>query len=726
MDVDGSGNIYVADQGNNAIRKITSNGVVTTLAGNGSSGFVNATGSSATFSSPRGVSPDRFGNIYVADWQNYVIRKITSNGVVTTLAGSGVSGTADGIGTNASFGGVDSGGVMCLAVDGSGNVFAADDSRIRKVTSNGVVTTITLSESIYPAGVALDAMGNLYTAGWSQNKIYKITTNGAVTTLAGNGRAGFVDGMGTNASFRNPSDVAVDGSGNVYVADQGNNAIRMITSNGVVTTLAGGGFGGIVDGNATVAKFSAPTGIAIDSTGNIYVAAYLNNSIRKLSPQYGAGGYVAPNVIMFPNLTNQTYSNGLSIGLSATASSGLAVSYSSSSTNISIDISIVGTNVTVLGAGTASIVASQAGNSNYVAATPVTNTLIITKASNTITFPALSELTYSNGLTIGLGGTASSGLAVSYSSASTNVSISGTNVSILGAGTASIVASQTGNSNYLAATRKTNTLVIAKGSNVINFPSLSTRTYEQGAFGIDLGGTASSGLAVSYSCLDWNVVIWRNIATIYSVGTYSIVATQGGDSNYLAASPVTNTLIITKSTRNFTFASNSLSQTYTGSNAVASLTNAGPLVSYIITYNGSTNLPTNAGTYTVVATVSDTNNYTAYSVTNTLTIAKAGNTITFPSLSGVTYSNGLTVGLGATASSGLALSYSSASTNVSISGTNVTILGAGTTSIVASQSGNSNYVAATPVTNSLEIINFAIPVKVPVIYLEGSTQIRVK
>jgi hypothetical protein len=264
---------------------------------------------------------------------------------------------------------------------------------------------------------------------------------------------------------------------------------------------------------------------------------------------------------------------------------------------------------------------SSGSGTNFSSYGSVSNpvTSVASPQTQTLAFPALAGVTYSNGLTIGLGATSSSGLSVSYGSASTNVSLAGTNVTVLGAGTASIVASQAGNSNYAA------------------------------------------------------------------------------------APPVTNALVIAKATPAFSIDSNSLNVVYTGGSAAVALVNAGG-IPYVITYNGSTNLPVAAGTYTVLASVSDTNNYTAYSVTNTLVIARSStNTITFPSLGGVTYSNGLTVGLGATASSGLSVSYSSASTNVSISGTNVTVLGAGTASIVASQAGNSNYVAATPVTNTLVV-----------------------
>jgi sugar lactone lactonase YvrE len=184
------------------------------------------------------VAVDSSGNVYVADYGNNMIRKITSAGVVTTLAGSSTtSGSADGTGTAASFN-----NPMGVAVDSSGNVYVAD--------------------------------GN--------NMIRKITSAGVVTTLAGTIAGGSANGTGTAASFNNPTGVAVDSSGNVYVADCSNFMIREITSAGVVTTLAGSTTYGSANGTGTAARFYNPNGVAVDSSGNVYVADYDNNMIRKI------------------------------------------------------------------------------------------------------------------------------------------------------------------------------------------------------------------------------------------------------------------------------------------------------------------------------------------------------------------------------------------------------------------------------------------------------------
>ncbi|HIF27927.1 MAG TPA: hypothetical protein EYQ40_05270, partial [Candidatus Marinimicrobia bacterium] len=263
--------ISVSAQDNTAptmtITALTSTPEVTTLAGSGSQGSANGTGTAAAFYLPTDVALDGSGNVYVGDQYNHLIRKITSGGVVSTLAGSGSQGSTNGTGTAASF--YKPSGV---AVDGSGNVYVADKDNhlIRKITSGGVVTTLAGSGSVgsangtgtaasfnYPSGVAVDGSGNVYVGDWGNHLIRKITSAGVVSTFAGSGSAGSANGTGTAATFNHPYGVAVDGSGNVYVADYlGNHLIRKITSAGVVTTLAGSGSSGSANGTGTAASFN--------------------------------------------------------------------------------------------------------------------------------------------------------------------------------------------------------------------------------------------------------------------------------------------------------------------------------------------------------------------------------------------------------------------------------------------------------------------------------------
>ncbi len=291
--VDKSGNVYVADTINNSIRKISSAGAVTTLAGSGSMGSDDGTGTAASFNGPSGIAVDKSGNVYVADQRNNLIRMISPAGAVTTLAGSGSAGSANGIGKAASFNGPNG-----VAVDDAGSVYVADfgNNLIRKITSAGAVTTLAGSGSVgsddgtgtaasfkYPNGVAVDGSGNVYVADFGNDRIRKITSAGAVTTLAGSGSAGAADGTGSVASFYSPDGVAVGGSGNLYVADTDNNSIRKITPAGAVTTLAGSSVRGSADGLGTAASFYAPAGVAVDSSGDVYVVDTHNNLIRKIT-----------------------------------------------------------------------------------------------------------------------------------------------------------------------------------------------------------------------------------------------------------------------------------------------------------------------------------------------------------------------------------------------------------------------------------------------------------
>jgi sugar lactone lactonase YvrE len=299
-------------------------GAVTTLAGSGASGSANGTGTAASFNYPNGVAVDASGNVYVGGAYNYRIRKITAAGVVTTLAGSGTQGSANGTGTAASFN-LPSG----VAVDASGNVYVADadNNRIRKITAAGVVTT--LAGSTYgfvngtgmaarfssPTGVAVDASGNVYVADQYSHSIRKVTSAGVVTTLAGNGNQGSANGTSTAASFNVPTGVAVDASGNMYVADQVNHRIRKITAAGVVTTLAGN-TEAFADGTGTAASFAYPNGVAVDASGNVYVGDYPNHRIRKIT---------AAGVVTTLAGSNQGSANGTGTAASFNYPNGVAV-----------------------------------------------------------------------------------------------------------------------------------------------------------------------------------------------------------------------------------------------------------------------------------------------------------------------------------------------------------------------------------------------------------------
>jgi streptogramin lyase len=283
------GTVYVADSNNNRIRKVTAAAVVTTLAGQTTSGPTDGTGAAARFSSPYGVAVAADGIVYVADTGNHRIRKVTAAGVVTTLAGS-TTGFADGTGAAAQFASPSS-----VAVDTAGNVYVADtiNHRIRKVTAAGVVTTLAGSTNGFaegtgaaaqfasPYGVAVDTDGTVFVADYGNHRIRKVTAAGVVTTLAGS-TIGFAEGTGAAAKFNTPQGVAVAADGTVYVADYGNHRIRKVTAAGVVTTLAGS-TPGFADATGAAARFTYPLGVAVAADGSVYVADYDNDRIRKVT-----------------------------------------------------------------------------------------------------------------------------------------------------------------------------------------------------------------------------------------------------------------------------------------------------------------------------------------------------------------------------------------------------------------------------------------------------------
>ena len=268
---------------------------MSTFAGTGAAGSTNGVGTSASISAPLGLTVDAGGNIYIGDYNNNVIRKITPAAVVTTFAGvAGAHGTTDGTGTNARFALPEG-----VAADQNGNIFVADNfnNLVRKINPAGTVITFagtagafgddnglgTTAKFNNPQGIAVDNSGNVYVGDSGNNMIRKITPGGTVSTFAGGLTAGSTNGTGNQASFNGPAGVAVDGSGNIYVADSFNNLIRKITPSGVVSTIAGTGAAGSADGPALSASFNAPFGITIDKYGTLYIADEKNNKIRKIS-----------------------------------------------------------------------------------------------------------------------------------------------------------------------------------------------------------------------------------------------------------------------------------------------------------------------------------------------------------------------------------------------------------------------------------------------------------
>jgi sugar lactone lactonase YvrE len=334
--VDQAGNLYVADRRNHVIRKITPAGVVTTLAGAaGLPGFADGSGSVARFRFPSGLAVDSGGNLYVADTDNHRIRKITPSGTVTTLSGSSNFGNRDGTVAVATFT-----YPKGIAVDDAGNLYVTHNHSLRKISAAGIVTTLagstlngsgnvdgvgTVARFDFPMDVAVDASGNLYVADMYNHTIRKVTPSGVVSTFAGSpGVSGSSIGVGSSALFADPTGITIDSAGNLYVADRWNHLIRKITPAGLVTNLAGTArLGGAADGTGSLARFQAPADVAIDTFGNLYVADKDNHTIRMITP--GSGDEVpddgvvslAPNQVV--TLAGTPLQYGLEDGFGADA-----------------------------------------------------------------------------------------------------------------------------------------------------------------------------------------------------------------------------------------------------------------------------------------------------------------------------------------------------------------------------------------------------------------------
>jgi sugar lactone lactonase YvrE len=296
VNVDGSGNLFIADQGNYRIRQMNPAGVISSVAGTTDDG---RSAASAQFFFPNTVAADGAGNVFVADTDIHRIRKITPSGIITTVAGNGSFGLSGDGGPATSAQLYYPAGV---AVDGADNLFIADtrNERVRKVTPGGIITTVagggtggdggpaSQAKILEPAGVAVDGAGNLFIAETGANRIRQVNTAGIISTVAGNGTTGFSGdgGPAPSAQLAFPAGIAVDGAGNLFIADSANNRIRLVTPNGIINTVAGnetGGFSG--DGGiATAAQIAYPQAVAVDGAGNLFIADTNNQRIRKVTP----------------------------------------------------------------------------------------------------------------------------------------------------------------------------------------------------------------------------------------------------------------------------------------------------------------------------------------------------------------------------------------------------------------------------------------------------------
>jgi sugar lactone lactonase YvrE len=722
--LDSLGNVYLADSYNNRIRKVTPSGVVTTFAGSGISGYADGTGTAAQFSYPQGVAVDSLGNVYVVD--SIRIRKVTPEGLVSTLAGS-TSGYADGAGTVAKFN-----APTGVAVDSLFNVYVVDSNRIRKVTPAGVVTTLagtgiagyadgagTVAKFNAPIGVAVDSSGNVYVVDKWNHRIRKVTRVGEVTTLAGSGAAGYADGAGATAKFNYPQGVAVDSSGILYVGDASNNRIRKVTPEGLVSTLAGS-TSGYADGAGATAKFNYPQGVAVDSSGNVYVADASNNRIRKVTTVLGVWAFAAPSTVLNGGTSSQTVvftptdanyntvTTSVSITVTAVVptltwtpspTAGLTYPAPLTPTQLNATSSVEGTfsynpaNGSVLPVGTNTLVATftPSNTNNYSSGGTITNTVVVSKGTPPLTWTPspTAGLTYPNPLT-------STQLNAS-SSVNGTFSYNPPSGTVLNPGTNALVATftPTDTSNYGSGGTITNTVVVSKAAPVITWTNPAAITY-----GTELSATqlnASSSVAGTF-------VYDPASGTILNGGTSTLTAVFSASDSANYVSPVTNTvtLVVNKASPVLTWTpSPTAGLTYPAPLSSTQLT-ATSSVSGTFSYNPTSGTVLNPGTNALVGTFTptDTNNYSSGGViTNTVVVSKGSPVLTWtPSpTAGLTYPAALSTNqLNATSSVAGTFSYNP---------TSGTVLNTGTNELVATftPTDTNKYISGGVITNTVVV-----------------------
>ncbi len=359
--IDGVGNLYIADTFNDVIRKVNTNGIITTIAGGGSCGIDpcgdGGQATAAKLNNPDGIVIDILGNLYFADNTNNLIRKINTLGIITTIAGNGYNAGSSSGGFSGDGGQATNAALYLpdkVAIDNVGNLYFSDyaNNRVRKVNSLGIINTVagngsqgfsgdggqaTNAELYYPSGIAFDEIGNLCISDSKNNRVRKINSAGIIITIVGNGIAGYSGdgGSAISAELYETRGIAFDAIGNLYIADIQNNVIRMVDSTGIITTVAGDGFnagtgnGGYSGdgGQATLAELYAPMGVTVDGTGNLYIADYWNNCVRMVTHIGHTTGIEA-----FTNTNEQVtvYPNP--------ASNNIQVSFSGNSTNAEITV----------------------------------------------------------------------------------------------------------------------------------------------------------------------------------------------------------------------------------------------------------------------------------------------------------------------------------------------------------------------------------------------------
>jgi hypothetical protein len=512
----------------------------------------------------------------------------------------------------------------------------------------------------------------------------------ALATEAGDPTAATITKADQTITFNAlPGKTAADGNFSLTATASSGLAVTYSSSNLAVATVSGSTVT-IVGVGSTVITASQSGNMVFNPATNVTNTLTVTQGSQTIN-------FSGPTVRVFgdPAFT-----------LSATATSGLPVSFTSSDANVA---TISGSTITIVGAGSTTITASQVGNVNYSAATPVQRVFTVNKAAQVITFTTLATKTVVDG-NFNLAATSTSGLPVSYTIDNTNVAtISGSTVTIVGAGITYIYALQAGNANYNAATIVEQRLTVTKANQTITFGTLPIMSFGDPSF--TLMGTSSSALPVSYTSSNTSVAtVSGSTLTIVGVGTSTITASQAGNVNFNTATSVAQNLTVVKANQSITFGTLVAKTFGEAAFELSATTSSGLTISYtssnmnVATVSGNTATIVGVGSTTITAVQAGNGNFNpATAVQQSLTVGKANQTITFNALP-IKVVTDIPFALSSTTSSGLPVTYTSSNPAVAtISGTTVTIVAVGTTDITASQGGDDNYEAASDVVQVLTV-----------------------
>lgn len=720
--VDAAGNLYIADEAEQSIRKVSAtDGYLSTIAGDpmhvqfGYSGD-GGQATSALLFNPTTVKFDAAGNLYIADGENALIRRIDTSGNITTIAGN-ITAAAN------------------AYANGYSNLFAGIPFDCSGSSDNCGEGGPPLSATLgYVAGMFFDPNGNLFLAESDINVIREINLSAqspVIHTVAGTLHSPPCNpgstppycgdgGAATSANLNAPYDVLADASGNVLISDQSDNAVRLVTaSDGKIQTVAGqisatGGYA--ADGGpATAAALTNPYGLVLDNASNLYIADSYNNAVT------GHSAYLIRQVtplpsytITFPTISPETYGTG-AIPLSATVNEtgNPVASYTVTSGPGKISGSAPNFTLEVTGAGTITVEADQPGDSTHSAATPVTQKITIAQAALTVTASNISRApnVANPTLTYTITGFVNND-TISAVSGTPKLTTAATTSSPVGFYPITIASGNLTAANYTF-TFVNGTLTVSQSlAQTITFASIPNVAY--GANALTLNATATSNLPVTFSVVNGPAKIQGNTLVITGAGPVSVTATQSGNLTYAAANAVTQNFTVTTAplvitpvsvSRSYGTANPAFSYTASGfvyGDTIAVLSGAGTPI-----YATTATSTSDTGTYPITMTQGNLlpNNYTPTFGTGTLTITQTAQTITFGDVKDVMYL--ATETITATSSSGLPvqLTVSGAATGApNTSSIGVQALGIGPVTVTATQPGNKDYAAAAPATVSFNAV----------------------